>query len=95
MNFVTQFGSHSGFMPSKPGSEERKRQLAERLGFKALFESAPGLFLVLTPQLRIVAVSDAYLLATKTKRDDILERGLFEVFPDNPDDAISLLERVR
>src|SRR5919108_4963325 len=54
--------------------------------FRALFESAPGLYLVLTPDLKIVAVSDAYLRATMTKREAILGRGLFEVFPDNPDD---------
>ncbi|GKQ49857.1 ATP-binding protein [Bradyrhizobium sp. Ce-3] len=55
--------------------------------FKALFEAAPGLYLVLTqPDFRIVAVSDAYLRATKTERAAILGRGLFEVFPDNPDD---------
>jgi signal transduction histidine kinase/CheY-like chemotaxis protein len=54
--------------------------------FKALFESAPGLYLVLDPDLMIVAVSEAYLNATMTKRAEILGRGLFEVFPDNPDD---------
>ncbi|WP_456755660.1 MULTISPECIES: ATP-binding protein [unclassified Bradyrhizobium] len=55
--------------------------------FKALFEAAPGLYLVLTqPDFRIVAVSDAYLRATRTERAAILGRGLFEVFPDNPDD---------
>ncbi len=54
--------------------------------FQALFESAPGLYLVLTPALTIVAVSDAYLKATMTKREEVLGRGLFEVFPDNPDD---------
>src|SRR5713226_4067263 len=54
--------------------------------FRSLFESAPGLYLVLTPDLRIVAVSDAYLLATMTKRQEILGRGIFDVFPDNPDD---------
>lgn len=54
--------------------------------FRLLFESAPGLFLVLTPDLRIVAVSDAYLSATKTQRSAILGRGIFDVFPDNPDD---------
>jgi len=53
--------------------------------FQTLFESAPGLYLVLTPALTIVAVSDAYLNATMTKREEILDRGLFEVFPDNPD----------
>jgi signal transduction histidine kinase len=54
--------------------------------FRMLFESAPGLYLVLKPDLTIVAVSDAYLRATMTKREAILGRGLFEVFPDNPED---------
>jgi signal transduction histidine kinase len=55
--------------------------------FQHLFESAPGLYLVLTPDLTIVAASDAYLTATLTKRGDILGRHLFEIFPDNPDDV--------
>jgi len=54
--------------------------------FQALFEAAPGLYLVLLPDLTIVAVSDAYLRATMTQRESILGRGLFEVFPDNPGD---------
>ena len=55
--------------------------------FRAWFEAVPGLYLVLTPQLIIVAASDAYLQATMTRREDLLGRGLFEAFPDNPDDA--------
>jgi hypothetical protein len=43
--------------------------------FRALFESAPGSYLVLTPDLTIVAVSDAYLSATMTKREEILGRA--------------------
>jgi len=54
--------------------------------FKTLFEAAPGLYLVLTPSFTIVAVSDSYLQATMVKREEILGRGLFEVFPDNPAD---------
>jgi signal transduction histidine kinase len=54
--------------------------------FRKLFESAPGLYLVLLPDLTIIAVSDAYLRATMTEREKILGRGIFEVFPDNPDD---------
>jgi signal transduction histidine kinase/CheY-like chemotaxis protein len=54
--------------------------------FRALFESAPGLYLVLSPDLRIVAASDAYLHATMTTREGIVGRALFEVFPDNPGD---------
>jgi PAS domain S-box-containing protein len=56
--------------------------------FKTLFESAPGLYLVLDPgpNFTIVAVSDAYLRATMTRRAEIVGRPLFDVFPDNPDD---------
>lgn len=42
--------------------------------FRALFKSAPGSYLVLTPALIIVAVSEAYLRATMTKRKEILGR---------------------
>ncbi|HTL60477.1 MAG TPA: PAS domain S-box protein [Nitrospira sp.] len=51
--------------------------------FHALFESAPGLYLVLDPTLTIVAASNAYLQATNTQRDAIVGRNLFEVFPEN------------
>ena len=54
--------------------------------FRSLFEASPGCLLVLDTDLRIVAVSDAYLGATMTCRSDIVGRPLFEVFPDNPDD---------
>ena len=54
--------------------------------FRALFQAAPDLYLVLSPELRIVAVSDNYLKATMTERAGIVGRGLFDVFPDNPDD---------
>jgi formate hydrogenlyase transcriptional activator len=53
----------------------------------------PGLYLVLTPDLTIVNVSDAYLRATMTEREDILGRGVFEVFPDNPNDPAPTGER--
>jgi PAS domain S-box-containing protein len=59
---------------------------AESLDFRSLFESAPGLFLVLDPNFTIVAVSDAYLRATLTRREDIVGRDIFDVFPDNPTD---------
>ena len=69
---------------------ERKRAEAALRGaheqLEALFEGLPGLFLVLTPDLKIVAASDSYLKATLTTREGILGRDLFEVFPDNPDD---------
>lgn len=54
--------------------------------FRKLFETVPGLYLVLAPDLRIVAASDAYLRATLTERDRIVGRHIFDVFPDNPAD---------
>jgi len=53
---------------------------------RVLFEAAPGKFLVLRPDLTIVAACDEYLRATRTRRPDIIGRQLFDVFPDNPDD---------
>jgi len=55
--------------------------------FRKLFESSPDLYLVLSPDLDIVAVSDAYARATMTQRQAIVGRPLFEVFPDNPEDS--------
>jgi PAS domain S-box-containing protein len=57
-----------------------------REDLESLFESLPGLYLVLTPDLTIVAASDAYLKATLTTRETLIGRHLFEMFPDNPDD---------
>ncbi|MDR3510353.1 MAG: PAS domain S-box protein [Caulobacteraceae bacterium] len=54
--------------------------------FRALFEAAPGLYLVLDPDLTIVGASDGYLRATMTTRDAIVGQPLFEVFPDNPEE---------
>ena len=56
--------------------------------FRALFEAAPGPYLVMTPSFEIVAASDAYLEATVTTRDDIVGRDFFEVFPDKRADAM-------
>ena len=54
--------------------------------YGAVFDAAPGSFLLLSPDLTIVGVTDAYLAATMTSREGIVGRPLFEVFPDNPDD---------
>jgi two-component system sensor kinase FixL len=54
--------------------------------FRSSFEAAPGLCLLLAPNLTIAGASDAYLRATMTCRETIVGRDLFEVFPDNPDD---------
>lgn len=55
------------------------------LDYRALFETTPTPFLILTPpDFRITAVKDAYLRATLTEREAIPGRLLFEGFPDDP-----------
>jgi PAS domain S-box-containing protein len=57
-----------------------------RAELNSLFESLPGSYVVLTPGLEIVAVSDAYLKATLTTREGLVGRDLFDMFPENPND---------
>lgn len=58
----------------------------KKVDFNFLFDSLPNLYLVVDPNLSIVAVSNSYLEATATKREDILNRNIFDVFPDDPHD---------
>jgi len=72
----------------RPGPLDERRT-AEKLDFRELFDTVPGLYLVLLPDdplFTIVAVNEAYAKATLTKPEAIVGRSLFEVFPDNPDD---------
>lgn len=90
-----QAAVRSGIMADmdNPDTSNRFRAVADlaRLssGFEALFQAAPSPFLVITPDYTIIAVNDEYLRATMTERSGILGRALFEVFPDNPDDALA------
>jgi hypothetical protein len=65
--------THSPASPPKPD-------------FQLLFESAPELYLVLTTDQEIVAVSEAYLRAMMTERQRLLGRHVFDLFSGNPDD---------
>lgn len=55
--------------------------------FRQVFEKSPERNLIVDVRFTIVAVTDAYCRATMTRRGSIVGRGLFEVFPDNPDDT--------
>ncbi|MGG9963726.1 PAS domain-containing sensor histidine kinase [Ferruginibacter sp. SUN106] len=54
--------------------------------FKILFEQLPGLFLILTPDFTIAAVSDLYVEASLKTREAIIGRNIFDAFPNNPGD---------
>lgn len=55
--------------------------------FRRIFEAVPTPCLVLGLSFKIVAANHAYLRVTMTRLSDIIGRSVFEVFPDNPDDA--------
>ncbi len=57
--------------------------------YQRVFASSPASLLLLapTPDFTILDASDNYLKATMTDRAVIVGHGLFEAFPDNPDDV--------
>jgi signal transduction histidine kinase len=62
--------------------------LEASLDFRLLFEESPDILLVLlpdAPRFTIVGATRSRLLATHTSREQV-GRGLFEMFPDNPED---------
>jgi PAS domain S-box-containing protein len=71
-----------------PGASELKHPDVAA-DFWAVFASAPDAYLLLAPDppcFTMVAANDARLRVTGTRREDVVGRPLFEVFPDNPAD---------
>lgn len=56
------------------------------IDYQTLFDHVPGLYMIIQEDYTIADVSYAYAAATFTKREEIVGRNLFEVFPDNPND---------
>ncbi len=52
-----------------------------------MFYAAPDQYMLLSPDLHIIGVTDSYARATMTRNEDVAGRHLFDVFPDNPDDT--------
>ena len=75
--------------------EARRRRLGDaqsiRQQFQSEFDASPHPYMLLDPGpgLRIVDINGAYARATLTSREDVVGRSLFEIFPDNPDDALA------
>ena len=74
---------------SRRESAKRFTQKAHEAGlssdFRALLEAVPTPFVVLAPpEFTIVAVNEAYLATSMTRRNEILGRRVFDVFPDDP-----------
>ena len=68
-------------------TEAALRESEER--FRALFASSPAPFVVISPDaphFTITDVNEAYLSAMLRTRDEVVGRGLFDAFPNNPGD---------
>ncbi len=57
------------------------------INYQAIFDHVPGIYLILREDFTIVEASIAFSEATLTKREEIIGKNIFEVFPDNPNDA--------
>jgi signal transduction histidine kinase len=49
-----------------------------------VLETVPDSYIVVSPELRILTASNAYLADTLKRRDELVGRYLFDAFPDNP-----------
>lgn len=69
----------------------------EPLDFEKILIASPSSILILkpdSPRFTIVAVSNTYLNITMTSREEILGHGIFEIFPDNPDDPLATGKKI-
>lgn len=62
---------------------------AARQRYRGLYEAQTTAHLVLAPDFTIEEASEAYLEATMTRRTELVGKGLFEAFPDNPADPMA------
>ncbi|RDV05321.1 PAS domain-containing protein [Undibacter mobilis] len=59
--------------------------------FQPNFDSSPHPYMIIDPGpgLKIVDINPAYAAATLISREAVVGKPLFEVFPDNPNDALA------
>ncbi|NEB01104.1 SpoIIE family protein phosphatase [Streptomyces sp. SID13726] len=56
------------------------------IDYAAVFQALPGVVALLTPQLVFADVNEEFLRVAGRRREDLVGRYLFDVFPDNPND---------
>ncbi|HWB63245.1 MAG TPA: ATP-binding protein [Chitinophagales bacterium] len=76
--------------------ETYTRMALTDIDYRLLFQSVPGLNLILSPEFTIIDATNAYLHATLTRREEISGKNIFEVFTDDPNDpAANGVENLR
>ena len=76
--------THDPATPPVPDSNAAPSLLSSVGLLPAIFAAMPSASLLLTPELRIVAVSDAYLASSLTTRSQLVGQYLFEAFAGAP-----------
>ncbi|MFC8432592.1 PP2C family protein-serine/threonine phosphatase [Streptomyces sp. NPDC057253] len=56
------------------------------IDYAAVFQALPGMVALLTPELVFADVNEEFLHVAGRRREDVVGRFLFDVFPDNPND---------
>ncbi|KOV70438.1 protein phosphatase [Streptomyces sp. AS58] len=54
--------------------------------YEAVFQALPGMVALLTPDLVYADVNEEFLQMSGRRREEVVGRYLFDVFPDNPND---------
>ncbi|MEU6378823.1 SpoIIE family protein phosphatase [Streptomyces sp. NPDC046909] len=57
-----------------------------RIDYAAVFRALPGMVALLTPELVYVDANDDFLRLAGRSREQLLNRYIFDVFPENPND---------
>ncbi|MFJ3798726.1 PP2C family protein-serine/threonine phosphatase [Streptomyces sp. NPDC090088] len=57
------------------------------IDYAAVFQTLPGMVALLTPELVYADANEEFLRMAGRKREDMIGRYLFDVFPDNPNDS--------
>ncbi|MCT9076104.1 PP2C family protein-serine/threonine phosphatase [Streptomyces fulvoviolaceus] len=57
------------------------------IDYAAVFKALPGMVALLTPDLVFADANEEFLRVAGRKRQDLIARFLFDVFPDNPNDS--------
>ena len=58
----------------------------DSIDYSAVFQALPGMVALLTPDLVYADVNEEFLRMAGRRREELVGRYLFDVFPDNPND---------
>lgn len=90
LHYMAEIVCNNDFKYCRAKSTNNKQVMkTHTVDFQKVFLSAPSLFLILSTDFTILDLNDSYEKATMKKREEMIGRNLFEVFPDNPDDKLA------